>query len=353
MRIAYIILAHKSPDLLIRLVHRLHTPTSMFLIHVDRRTKNQRYREIVAGLSDLANIVFLKRHNCHWGDFGHVRATLTGLKYLFEHHLEFDYVLLTTGQDYPLKSNHYIHSFLRQANGKEFIKYYDIPNEHWGEDVLPRRLKLWNFRFLEDWPFRALDVFVHLPKKREFKSRINSIVYSSVNMIFSKRTMPGNMKPFGGPGYWCVTRKCAEFIHTFVNKNRKFVNFFKYVDCPDEIFFHTIILNSTFAHNVINDDLRCIDISEKKGPRIWQKRDLEMLGQSKALIARKFDTAVDSEILDLIDLQLLSSAEIAGQVRGCPDEGSPAQTSPQMSPHCGRSAGAPLEPDVAQRPTSP
>jgi hypothetical protein len=110
------------------------------------------------------------------------------------------------------------------------------------------------------------------------------------------------------------------------------VKFFRYVDCPDEIFFHTIILNSTFGRNVINDDLRCIDISEKKGPRIWQKPDFELLAQSNALIARKFDTSVDAEILDLIDLNLLSSAEIAGQVRDAPDKGSTAVTTSAIGP---------------------
>jgi hypothetical protein len=64
-------------------------------------------------------------------------------------------------------------------------------------------------------------------------------------------------------------------------------------------------MNSPFDRNVVNDDLRCIDISARRGPRIWQKQDLKILSQSKALIARKFDTAVDSEILDLIDSKLL------------------------------------------------
>jgi hypothetical protein len=84
------------------------------------------------------------------------------------------------------------------------------------------------------------------------------------------------------------------------------------VDIPDEIFFHTIILNSSFASNVVNDDLRCIDISEGRGPRIWRKSDLEILAQSKGLFARKFDTSVDREILDLIELKLLSTCSDCG-----------------------------------------
>jgi hypothetical protein len=263
---------------------------------------------MISGVNNLSNVIFLKRNNCHWGDFGHVLATLKGLQNSLQNNLSYDYVFLISGQDYPIKSTHYIQSFLKEAKGKEFLSHYDIPNQHWGEDVLPRRTELWHFRFLEDWPFRFLDPFVHLPSKRIPKSKIRSAILASANLMFRKRTPPGNIKFFGGPGYWCITRRCAEYINEFATENPKFVKFFRYVDCPDEIFFHTIILNSSFARNVINDDLRCIDISEKKGPRIWQKRDFELLAQSNSLIARKFDTSVDSEILDLIDSKLLLQA---------------------------------------------
>jgi hypothetical protein len=314
MRIAYIISAYKCPDLLTRLVYRLHTPTSIILIHVDKRTHKKQFREMIAGVSHLSNVVFLKRHNCHWGDFGHVRATLKGFAYLFQGNTGFDYVFLITGQDYPIKPINYIESFLKAENGKEFISYYSFPNKAWGENGGMQRIEQWHFRFLEDWPIRFLHAFVHLPSTREFKSKVKSVIYSSVNNMFTKRTLPGNLKPFGGPGYWCLTRACAEFIHDYVERNPWFVNFFRYADIPDEIFFHTVILNSPFASNVVNDDLRCIDISEGRGPRVWQKNDLEILAQSKGLIARKFDTAVDFEILDLIDLKLLSNAQITEQV---------------------------------------
>ena len=260
---------------------------------------------MIAGVTHFTNVVFLKRHSCHWGDFGHVRATLKGLTYLFNGNISFDYVFLLTGQDYPIKPNTCIESFLHKENGKEFISYYSFPNKAWGENGGMRRIEQWHFRVLEDWPVRFLRAFVHLPSKKEFKSKVKSLIYSSVNNMFVKRTLPGNLKPFGGPGYWCLTRACAEFIHDYVQKNPRVVKFFRYVDIPDEIFFHTIILNSSFASNVVNDDLRCIDISEGRGPRIWRKSDLEILAQSKGLIARKFDTTVDREILDLIDARLL------------------------------------------------
>lgn len=306
MRLAYIISAYKSPDLLIRLVHRIHTPRSIFLIHVDKRTDGTQYRQMVSGLNDLANVVFLKRHSCHWGDFGHVRATLKGLAYLFENGERFDYVFLLTGQDYPIKSNAYIKSFLTEANGRDFISYYSFPNQSWGGDGGLRRIEKWHFRFLEDWPVRLFHKFSHLPVTIQSKSKIKVVICSILERLFTKRELPGHMKPFGGPGYWCITWKSARYIHQFARDNSEFVRFFKYVDIPDEVFFHTIIMNSPYRRSVVNDDLRCIDISARKGPRIWQKQDFEILSRSKALIARKFDPEIDSEILDLIDLRLLS-----------------------------------------------
>src|SRR5690242_6723720 len=246
MRIAYIISAYKCPDLLIRLIHRLHAPTSMFLVHVDRRTNKKEYEQMVSGVDQLANVIFLKRHNCHWGDFGHVRASLKGLALLCENKIDFDYLFLLTGQDYPIKSNACISSFLASRKGKEFISHYEFPNKAWGLAGGMRRIELWHFRFLEECPIRFLHRFAHLPVNHQSRSKIKSLIYRSVNLLFRKRRFPAGMKPFGGPGYWCITRECAQYIDAFVRENRRFVQFFRYVDIPDENFFHTIVLNSPF-----------------------------------------------------------------------------------------------------------
>jgi hypothetical protein len=77
---------------------------------------------MVSGIDHLSNVTFLKRHKCYWGDFGHVRATLEGIAYLFNNEIEFDYLILLTGQDYPIKPNREIETLLRRSNGKQFMK---------------------------------------------------------------------------------------------------------------------------------------------------------------------------------------------------------------------------------------
>jgi hypothetical protein len=280
MRIAYIISAYKNPEQLIRLIRRLNTDTSSFLVHVDKRADKGVYCQIVSGISDLLNVYLLKRHKCYWGDFGHVRATIKGIDELFNGNIPFDYVILLTGQDYPLKSNVQIEEFFKEHEGKSFIEYFPLPSAYWENGGL-ERIKYWHFHVLN----------------RYFKLRVN-------------RTFPKGFRPYGGSSYWCLPRVCIEYMHKFIQQNPGFVDFFKRVEAPDEIFFQTIILNSPFRDTTVNDNLRYIDWKEPNGasPSILCKYDFTRIAKSHKLFARKFDPSVDADILDMIDRQLLAVA---------------------------------------------
>ncbi len=103
MRIAYIISAYKYPEQLIRLIHRLNSEKNSFFVHIDKKTNDKIYNQIVNGLSHLPNVYFLNRHKCYWGDFGHVNATIKGIKEIFNRNLPIDWIILATGLDYPIK----------------------------------------------------------------------------------------------------------------------------------------------------------------------------------------------------------------------------------------------------------
>ena len=82
MRLAYVISAYKNLDQLARLVRRLHTDETNVVVHVDKKTDDQAYSMLVTALGDLPSVHLLERHTCHWGGFGHVRATLKGIREL-------------------------------------------------------------------------------------------------------------------------------------------------------------------------------------------------------------------------------------------------------------------------------
>jgi len=127
MRIAYLILAHQLPDQLVRLVQRLDSPGALFLIHINRRSDDAIFRAAQAGLAELDNVVFLRRHKLYWGAFGHVRATIEGLDELYRRTAQFDYVALMTGQDYPIKPISTIERTLAKSGGTSFMAHDRLP----------------------------------------------------------------------------------------------------------------------------------------------------------------------------------------------------------------------------------
>ena len=277
VRIAYVILAHQLPEQLARLVRRLNSPGALFLVHINRRSDDAIYRAAQAGLADLDNVVFLRRHKLYWGGFGHVRATLEGLDELDARAAQFDYVALLTGQDYPIKPVSLIERTLADSGGRSFMAYDRLPG---GLADGMERITYWHSRR------------IGVPRGWHLKLPI-------------RRRFPQGLVPYGGSSYWWLSRAAAEYVRRFVVEQPAAYRFFKHVDVPDEIFFHTVLMNSPLRDAVVNDELRYVDWTREPLPAIFGAGDLETLRRSPKLMARKFDSTFDAKILDLIDSELL------------------------------------------------
>jgi len=279
MHISYIISAYKNPTQLVRLVRRLNFDTTSFYLHIDKRSPSVVYDVVREQLGNLPNVHLLSRHSCHWGGFGHVQATLKGIRTIFDTQTAPDFVVLLTGQDYPIKSNDQIQAFFQQNKGKSFIEYFPLPDKSWRNGGIDR---------IERWHIHYRSRHFVFPRKR------SSIV---------RRHFPAGFQPYGGSGYWCLSRECAVLIHDFVQLHPGFVNFFRYVNIPDEIMFQTILLNSRYKDRIVNDNLRFIEWSgpNTRSPAVLCKEDFEKLTHSPKLYARKFDVNIDADVLDRLD----------------------------------------------------
>ncbi|BAZ30447.1 hypothetical protein NIES4074_29070 [Cylindrospermum sp. NIES-4074] len=302
MKIAYIILAHKYPEQLLRLIYALNTDDVSFFIHIDKTADKQVYEQLVTQLQDLPNIYFIKRYNSAWGSFDIVKATLEGIKSIAEASNNFDYIVNLSGQDYLIKSNKQIKNFLEENKGKEFLEYFPLPCSKWRGGGL-RRVEYWHIRWKNE--------FFCLPEEREFKSPINSLLYSYLAPIFfKKRKFDENFPLYGGSQFWCLTGECVKWINNFVKQNPQFVNRFNYTFCTDEVFFQTLILNSPFKDKVVNEHLRYLEWGTMNDfhPRILDRNDFEKIKESKKLFARKFDLTIDQDILNMIDEVILNKS---------------------------------------------
>jgi hypothetical protein len=271
-RIAYVISAYKLPAQLVRLVRRLDAPGVTFAVHVDRKTRRAVVDEMVVGTRG-ADVTFLPRHVSHWGAFGHVRTSLKGIDHLHLAGVEFDYAVLLTGQDYPLRSPETIAETLDRADGASFMNWWPLPYEPWGERGGLDRFEHWHWV-----TYRRAHVALPL-----------------------RRRLPHGYLPFGGGAYWCFARPLVDYVQRFVTTNPGYVRFFERVLIPDELFFQTLIMNSPLRETVVNDNLRYLDWSREPAPAVLGVADLDRLLGSRKLFGRKFDETVDRAVLDRLD----------------------------------------------------
>jgi hypothetical protein len=283
MRIAYIVLAHKLPEQLIRLVHRLDGQHALFLIHIDRRVPRGAFAGAVRELRRNPRVRFLKRHRCDRSGFGTVAAVLEGMRELEEERLPFDHAIRLSGQDYPIKSNEEIVEFLKRNRERSFMQAFPLARADlidWPEAVWYE----WTLRYRR-WHSRPLGRHIVLPFARE---------------------VPGGFEPFGGEACWCLTRECVSYVNEFIRRERHFVRFFRHVDKPDEMFFQTILINSPRENRIVRDDVHYTDWTRGRShPEILTSMDFDRLRRADDLFARKFDSGIDSKILDLIDTRLV------------------------------------------------
>lgn len=275
MKIAHLILTHANPSQLKRLIQRLAHPNADFYIHVDLKTDIKPFVSISS-----ENIKFIEnRVSVHWGAYSIVQATVNSFEAILSSNHSYDYINLLSGQDYPIKSTAAIHQFFENNPGKAFMHTLSVADE-W-QEAIPRLTKyhLSNYHF----------VGRHLAEKY-------------LNILMPSRKMPNDLVPVGRSQWFTITGEHAQYIVNYLQENKNVRRFFELTWGSDEIVFQTILFNSIYQKDMINDNLRYIDWSEgKASPKTFTMADFPTLLHSDKLFARKFNAEIDVNILNEFD----------------------------------------------------
>jgi hypothetical protein len=102
-----------------------------------------------------------------------------------------------------------------------------------------------------------------------------------------------------GSTWFCLHKDHVEYILDFVKNNPDYLKFFSTVLIPEEHFFQIILLNSPHKSEIVNDSLRYL---VWPGPKILRTEDIDDILNSGKFFARKFDIEIDSNVLDMLDL---------------------------------------------------
>jgi hypothetical protein len=276
MTLAYLILAHANPKQLQRLVEKLSNNTADIYIHIDAKTKLDNFMHIAA----LPNVYFVaKREKVYWGAYSIVQATVNGFEQMIASGKPYDYVTLLSGQDYPLKSNSVIQAFFKANSNKAFMEFYSV-NDLW-QEAIPRLTKY----YLTNYPFAG-----------------STKLETFLNKLLPKRQPPKDLVFVGRSQWFSITLAQAKYIVTTLATNHKLRRYFSFTWGSDEFVFQTLLYNSPFKAQMVNDNLRYIDWSAGgASPKTFTMIDAPKLLKTDKLFARKFNEATDVEILNTID----------------------------------------------------
>lgn len=278
MRLAHLIIAHKEPAQVERLVKRLSHEAGDVFIHLDKKSD-------LAAFSYLAGqqgVRFIRnRQSIRWAGYSFTKAILTGMKEVLEAG-PYDFINLMSGQEYPIKPADALVDFLRNNLGHTFMSYEAEGSPWWQQNI--NRVEQYHstdFNFKGQYQLQAW-----------------------VNRVLPKRKFPLSYPLYGGncAMYWTMSRACARYVVDFVDRHPALERFARFTWAPDEFLIPTILLNSPYRERVINNNLRYIDWSQGgPNPRFLTLRDLDKLKATDSFFARKFDIRQDSRILDQLD----------------------------------------------------
>lgn len=290
MKILYGILCHKNLEQVVELIETF-AEEDYVIVHIDKNTSFQYYRKLKKICEKKRNIFILEdRVKIYWGHENMVKATIKMINFAIKiKKLKFDYMTLLTGQDCLVKTNTYIKEYL-EDNKYEFLNL-------WGKLPIPiwekNEERVFTYVFTKFF-FRTYDK-IELKKLKNLKfvlkKIMNKFFYNVLSFRIKKEYAINWFKKnsydlYCGSQMWTLSYQCLNYILDFIEKNPQYLKIFNFSFGSDEIFFHTIIMNSDFKKNVLNH-LHYIEYGNIKN--LVTMKAKEQWSKKNILYARKFD----------------------------------------------------------------
>jgi hypothetical protein len=322
MRIAFLILNHRPPTQLLRLIKVLRSelPDSPIIVHHDEFAA-----DLSRSLLDFDDNAFLLTTGApiSWGDFGVVDAYWQCLSWICEN-VEFDWVVLLSGQDYPIKP-------LRMLAADLAATGADIVLDATPIDELGRRKDRVNRRRRYLYQYRPGQVRVGArpsPARSWLRRRAGVLadIFNNVQPFcyvykFSdqqpwwlgwraRRTPFTPAEPCWFGSVWLtLSRRAAGYVATAVRDRPDFVDYYRRTAHSDESATATLVCNAPWAR-IERRDLHYVRWTHASTghPDVFRTEDLPELLAAPGYFARKFDIGADAHVLDELDEMLAQAA---------------------------------------------
>ena len=292
LRIAHLIMVHRDPAQLSRLLDRLAHPGADCYLHLDAKADRRDY----AHLAGRPGVYFTpRRFLVRWASYRFTEALLECTRDILATDRGYDFVNLLSGQDYPLQPAAAFHAFLGRHPGQSFMAFEPEEGSAW-------------------WAHARSRVEQYHTTYYQFRGQYR--VQQLINGLLPRRRFPMPYRLYGSSdgSWWTLSREAAAYLVRFLDEHPRLRRFARFTWGSDEFLPATILLNSPLAGSIHADNYRYIDWSAGgANPKVLTSADFDQLARAHQFFARKFDMNQDAAILDRIDVELLGTSRPASR----------------------------------------
>lgn len=289
MKIAFLILCHKSPRQINYLIDLLDDNDVDFYFHVDKKSN------ITKEITKKENIYFLnddERLDIKWGQSQMIHATVNLIEAALNSKTKYDYFWFLSGQDLPIKSINYIKNYLKENKNKNYIEIMRKDNRLYKRFLKRNELKYAPF-------MTSSNLFITILK--HLYILITGGPYKT--LIFKRKNITGLDFNFGS-SWWLLTNECIQYIYDQIKVNPNIMRYFDNSICPDESLFQSIFVSSPYLKTQADIPVYIDWRGQNKHPKTFTINDYDELINSKYLMARKFDEKIDDKIIKKLHYDL-------------------------------------------------
>lgn len=290
MRIAFIMLCHRNPEQINKLIDKLSEFSAADIyIHVDMN-----HSKIREQIKTQDNVILVPENlslYIGWGSVDIVKATLQLIREVRDSAKPYDYIWLVSGQDYPICPVVEIEKRLSEHAGMNYIECITT-----GDKQYNRYKKLYEVAY-PSW-INGNNVAIKSIK------RIYMILTGGYRHTFSPfvRRKPFDFDFSFGSQWWTLTSASAFEILEYNDRHPEILKYYEKSIIPDECFFQSMFMRGP------HKDKRSMNLTyinwgkNRRSPEVLTLEDKEKLEEAcKAFcFARKFEIDDSKSLIEVL-----------------------------------------------------
>lgn len=318
-RLCFMVLSHTEPELVERLVRVLATEvdgSSVVIRHDDRQTPFDSART-----KDLTNVAVDSHHeDADWGSWALTRRTLEGVSHALSDDARWEWLVLVSGQSYPLRS---LSSFVKdlEDTAEPAVMGLQPPSEtsaerrrHWRPFGADRAR--YRYRRLPSTPLWELPAvrrgllsitgrqpwggfsFHQDPQKRGATVALGVVL--ARGSVFT-----ASVKPIKASQWWAIRRSAAEELVPLLERSNPWHQHFSSTYTSDELAIPSLLAARDVA--IADRQLHAMGPVVAGSPPVLGMNDLTWLRSRSEPFARKVSLVHDAGLVDALDQLRLDS----------------------------------------------